>query len=352
MQGRSDSGPGRTITVLQVEGLSVEYATSSGPLRAVEGASFRLHAGETLVIVGESGCGKTTLALGILRLLPRSASVTGGSVRFFFDGRAVEVTRLADHDLREVRWRVAAVVFQSALNAFNPLLRIRDHFLETAAAHGMRYRRGVLGKARKLLEMVQLEADRVLQAYPHELSGGMRQRALLALALLLDPKVLILDEPATALDILTQRSIIALLRSLKERLGLTLLLISHDLSLAAELADRVVTMYAGRIVEVGPVDEVFYRPSHPYTLALLESVPRLRGELHELRVLPGAPPSLVAPPAGCAFAARCPIARDICFRSVPELRALSGGRMSACHFAESQLEAVAAGEREPLAGER
>ncbi|WP_324715544.1 ABC transporter ATP-binding protein [Carboxydochorda subterranea] len=346
--GRTDQRPDQTApprdgAVMRVERLDVQYRTPAGPVRAVQDATFDLLRGETLAIVGESGCGKTTLALALVGLLPRSAAVTGGRVRYRVDGTSIELPGAGEDGVRALRWRVAAMVFQSALNAFNPLLRIRDHFLETAAAHGIRSRREVLRRAGELLELVQLEPSRVLQAYPHELSGGMRQRALLALALLLDPHILILDEPATALDILTQRNIIGLLRSLKQRLGLTLLLISHDLALAAELADRIMTMYAGRIVEVGPVHAVFATPLHPYTQALLQSLPVLRGELRDLRVLAGAPPSLSRLPPGCAFAPRCSMARPECRTVVPMLHEPAPGHMSACHFTEQLLEAASHG---------
>jgi peptide/nickel transport system ATP-binding protein len=308
--------------LLSVRGLSTEYGTRRGPLRATRDVSFDLEPRETVAVIGESGSGKTTLALALIRLLPRNARVSAGEVQFKRDRETVDVLRLDADELRAFRWRDCALVFQSALNAFNPVIDIWSQFLDTARAHGMSNARDVRDRAFELLELVHLDPRRVLPAYPHELSGGMRQRVLIALGLLLRPALLILDEPTTALDILTQRAIIDLLRELRGKLDFSMIFISHDLSLAAELADRVVTMYAGRVVERARVQDLFYRPRHPYSIGLLRAVPRVTGALGSVASIPGSPPDLIRPPEGCPYHPRCPFAIDACRAAVPPLLAV------------------------------
>lgn len=323
--------PQPSQVVLSVRDLRVEYPSRRGVAQALSGVSFDLYRGEVLAVIGESGSGKSTMAYAITRLLPPAARITGGQVIYRDpEGWEADVLRLPPDALRQFRWRRCALVLQSALNAFNPVLRIADHFVDTARAHGWTQRRAVLDRAAELLTLVQLEAGRVLGAFPHELSGGMRQRVLLALALLLQPPVLILDEPTTALDILTQRAIIDLLRRLHRQMGFSLIFISHDLSTAAELADRVATLYAGRLVELAGVYDAFYRPAHPYTAGLVRAVPTLAGEAHDLVSIPGSPPDLVAPPPGCKFHPRCPLADDRCRREEPPVAAVGAGHVAAC----------------------
>jgi peptide/nickel transport system ATP-binding protein len=241
------------------------------------------------------------------------------------------------------------MVFQSALNAFNPVLRVWDQVLDTAKAHGWNDRAAVRGRFLDLLKFVQLDPNRVISAYPHELSGGMRQRTLLAIALLLDPQVLILDEPTTALDILTQRTIISLLRRLKEEQHFTMIFISHDLAVAAELADRVATMYAGRVVEIGKTKDIFYHPRHPYTLGLIQAVPTVTGGFEALASIPGSPPNLVDLPTGCKFHPRCRFATEKCKQQEPNLEKVGEDHFAACwHPAEVQKEV----ERTSLRGAR
>jgi len=318
--------------VLSIRDLSVVYDTSTGPVRAVEGASFDLYPGESIALIGESGSGKTTLGLGLLRLLPRSAKADGQVVYRGRDGRSVDVLTLPNDAVRRFRWQECAMVFQAAQNALNPVARVWDHMLDTVRAHRPTSRNEIRERSERLLRMVQLEPDRVLHAYPHELSGGMRQRVLIAMSLLLDPQILILDEPTTALDILTQRAIIDVLRSLRSQLNFAMLFISHDLSLAAELADRVATMYAGKIVELGDVRDTFYNPKHPYTLGLIKAVPPVAGELHEISSIAGAPPSLLDLPSGCSFHPRCPYSRERCSVDVPPLYSVGTEHVSACHY--------------------
>lgn len=305
--------------ILEVEGLSIDYRSRRGAVHAVRDVSFSLERGETLAIIGESGSGKTTLAVSLIRLSPRSARITGGAIRYRTPDRDLDVLELDDEELRRYRWSDCAMVFQAALNSFNPVISIWDQFLDTGRAHGMRDARKVRERATELLELVRLDPERVLRAYPHELSGGMRQRVLIAMSLLLSPDVVILDEPTTALDILTQRAIIDLLKELRQRLGFSLIFISHDLSIAAELADRMLTMYAGRVVERAAVQDMFYRPRHPYSVGLLRAVPRVSGALGTVVSIPGSPPDLIRLPPGCAYAPRCSFAIDACRAAEPPL---------------------------------
>ncbi|MBA2753717.1 MAG: ABC transporter ATP-binding protein [Chloroflexia bacterium] len=318
--------------VLSVEDVSIEYRTPGGAVRAVRNVSFVVRAGEAVALIGESGSGKTTLGLGLLRMLVRAARITSGRIRFRqTDGQVIDVARLTDRQLREFRWSQCSMVFQSAQNSLNPVLRVGDHFRDTAAAHGWKDTRAVNARSAELLKMVQLDADRVMHAYPHELSGGMRQRVSIAMSLLLEPALIILDEPTTALDILTQRAIIDVIRSLRERLSFTMLFISHDLSLAAELADHVATMYAGEVVEFAPVRESFYRPKHPYTVGLLNAVPPIAGEqFTPLTAIPGSTPDLLDLPPGCTFHPRCPYATEICHREIPPDFVVGPGHLAAC----------------------
>jgi peptide/nickel transport system ATP-binding protein len=308
--------------VLAVEDLSIEYRSRRGAVHAVRDVSFELDRGETLAIIGESGSGKTTLAVSLIRLSPRSARITKGSIRYRDDAKEIDVLELDPDGLRRYRWSDCAMVFQAALNSFNPVISIWDQFLDTGRAHGMRDARRVRDRASELLDLVRLDPERVLRAYPHELSGGMRQRVLIAMSLLLSPNVVILDEPTTALDILTQRAIIDLLKELRDRLGFSMIFISHDLSIAAELADRMLTMYAGRVVERAGVDDMFYRPRHPYSVGLLRAVPRVSGALGAVVSIPGSPPDLIRLPPGCAYAPRCPFAIEKCREAEPPLLAV------------------------------
>jgi peptide/nickel transport system ATP-binding protein len=322
----------RAKVPLTVEDLWVEYQIERGVVKAVRGVSFSLARGESLALIGESGCGKTTLGVALIRLLVQAARIPRGEITYWRGNQGIDVLSLKERELRRFRWSECAMVFQSALNAFNPVLRIWDQILDTAKAHGGMSRAQVRERALQLLEYVQLDPKRVIDAYPHELSGGMRQRVLLAMSLLLDPQVLILDEPTTALDILTQRTIIDLLRRLKEEIGFAMLFISHDLATAAELADRVATMYAGTIVELGPVDDIFYRPAHPYTLGLIRAVPTVTGDFEDLVSIPGAPPDLVDPPPGCKFHPRCPYVTEHCRVEEPKLEIHYGETHSVACF--------------------
>jgi len=315
---------------LSLDNVHVSYATRKGKVQAVRGVTLDLLAGESLALIGESGSGKSTLGLAVVRLLPETAAVAPGSIQYRRGDREVEVLKLTKAELREFRWRDCAMVFQAALNAFNPVLTVWDQTWDTAKAHGWQDKKAVQTRLVELLRFVQLDPKRVIDAYPHELSGGMRQRVLLALSLLLDPQILILDEPTTALDIITQRTIIKLLRQLKEEQHFTMIFISHDLAIAAELADRVATMYAGRVVELGKSNDIFYRPRHPYTLGLIRAVPTVTGGFEQLFSIPGSPPDLINLPSGCKFHPRCAFATDRCKQEEPELATVGPAHEAAC----------------------
>lgn len=318
--------------ILTIKNLTVEYVTPRGVIKAVRNVSFSVYRGETLFVVGESGSGKSTLGLALMNLVPRPGRIVEGSITYNIDGRVVNLLSLTPEEQRRFRWRSVAMVFQSALNSLNPVLRVWDQMYDTIRAHDMSIsREGAYEKIKKLFYLVRLDPDRVLKAYPHQLSGGMRQRVMIAMALLLDPKVLILDEPTTALDLLTQRSIMDLLKNIRRELGITMIFITHDLSLAAELADRVAVMYAGKIVELGNVFDIFYNSKHPYTYALIRSVPKLTSVHEELYPIPGSPPDMANLPPGCKFHPRCPYAIGICKEEEPREEWINSGHMVACH---------------------
>jgi peptide/nickel transport system ATP-binding protein len=322
--------------VLSVQDLSVTYLTGRGQLQAVNHVSFDLHRGETLALIGESGCGKSTMNLALMRLLPSNSKIPHGNILYTkADGSIIDILTMSEKRLREFRWAECAMVFQGALNSLNPVIHVRDMIYDTARAHHTGWnKRQIRERALELFRLVRLDPDRVFNAYPHELSGGMRQRVLIALGLLLNPRVVILDEPTTAVDILTQRTIIDVLQDIRKRLGFSTIFISHDLSVAAEMADTVATMYAGEIVEIGPVNEIFYRPRHAYTYGLLEAVPRLSAGAEELMSIPGSPPDLIEPPAGCKFHVRCPFVTDQCRTQIPPLVPVADNHLAACWEAD------------------
>jgi len=320
------------LPTLAVQNLSIDYRTRRGFVQAVRNVSFEVYPGEALALIGESGSGKTTMGTSIVRLLPSSAVVKGGRI-VYRRGTThessqphqleLDTLRLDDKQLRAFRWRECAMVFQGSLNAFNPVLRICDQFADTSKAHGGPQGKALEERGKTLLNLVRLDPGRAWSAYPHELSGGMRQRVLLALSLLMTPQLLILDEPTTALDVLTQRSIMDVLRDLRSRLNFSMIFISHDLALAAELADRVATAYAGRIIEIGSTRRVFALPRHPYTRGLIRAVPTLRTDKESLASIPGTPPDLVHLPTGCKFHPRCTFATEQCRQEDPPIEAVS-----------------------------
>ncbi len=312
--------------LLVVEGLQTYFTIESETVRAVDGVSFRLDHGEALGIAGESGCGKTTTALSLVRLLPPNARIVGGSVRLM----GIDLIPKSENALRRYRWREISIVFQGAMNALNPVQRVRDQIAEPIEERLGASSAEARQRAGELLELVGIPGGRG-SAYPHELSGGMRQRAMIAMALACDPAIVIGDEPTTALDVMVQAQILKLLEDLRHQLGLSLILITHDLSVIAETCDRVMVMYAGRVAEEGPVSEVFGRPRHPYTQKLLGAFPNIHADRRALAVIPGSPPDLRNPPPGCRFAPRCAFAMDVCSVEVPAETTFDGVRV-ACHL--------------------
>lgn len=325
--------------LLDVEDLSVAFATENGLLHAVNNVSFSLAQGESLGLVGESGCGKSTLGFALMRLLADNGGITNGAVRL--DG--TDLVQLPEHTLREMRWDKVAMVFQNAMSALSPVTRIGDQIVNAVRLHKDMSREQSLRIAGDTFERVGVSRDR-LQQYPHEFSGGMKQRAMLALALICDPQLLIADEPTTALDVVAQRQVLDLFRQLRKDRGLALIMISHDISAVSEICDKVAVMYGGEIMEFGPLRDVFFNYRHPYTWALINSFPSLHQPLRELVALPGAPPSLAAPPTACPFVARCPHAIDICSTQRPPAVQISQSHMARCHRThELSLTPIAGG---------
>jgi peptide/nickel transport system ATP-binding protein len=312
--------------LLVVEDLKTYFSTGSGPVRAVDGVSFKVEHGEALGIAGESGCGKTTTALSLVRILPANAKIISGSISLM----GIDLVPKSDNALRRYRWREISIVFQGAMNALNPVRRIRDQIAEPIEERLGETPKAARKRAGDLLELVGIPRKRG-DAYPHQLSGGMRQRAMIAMALACDPAIVIGDEPTTALDVMVQAQILELLEDLRQKLGLSLILITHDLSVIAETCDRVMVMYAGRIAEEGPVDEVFRRPRHPYTQKLMAAFPNIHADRRTLDVIPGEPPDLRQPPPGCRFSPRCPFVMPVCREVVPPETTFSGVRV-ACHL--------------------
>jgi len=315
--------------LLSVRGLKFDYRTATGPVRALNGISFDLESGQALGLVGESGCGKTTVARAVLRLLPANAAIAEGEVLF----RGRNLVTMSPEELRAVRWRDIALVPQSAMNALDPVYRVSSQIVEAIQIHEDCSTADARRRAERLFDLVGLKREWI-DRYPHEFSGGMRQRAIIAMALALDPALIIADEPTTALDVIMQEQVIEELNRVRREKGIALILITHDIALVAENCDRVAVMYAGEIVELAPSASLFAEPMHPYTIALCNSFPSLESGSRELVSIAGAPPDLAAPPPGCRFAPRCPFAQPRCGAEAPALRALATGHSVACHFAE------------------
>jgi len=309
------------MAILKLEGLTTHYSTLRGWVRAAESVSFEIDKGEALGVVGESGCGKTTVALSILKILPQGGRIRKGKI--FFDGS--DLVPLSTSEMRKIRWKGISIVFQGSMNAMNPVFKVGDQIIEAIRLHERDVSKSdAKRRAEALLEMVGVDASRV-DNYPHEFSGGMRQRALIAMALAVNPKLLIADEPGTALDVIVQAQVLHLLRSLKEKLGLSMMMISHDLSIVAEVCEKIAIMYAGHVVEYGNISAIFDEPLHPYTQGLLGAFPSIKGERKKLISIPGQPPDLLDPPKGCPFHPRCPYAMDVCKGDFPEMKKAGKG---------------------------
>jgi oligopeptide/dipeptide ABC transporter ATP-binding protein len=335
--------------VLDVAQLRVEFRTDEGRLPAVRGVSFQLHRGEVLGIVGESGSGKSVTSLAIMGLLPRSAQLSG-SVRF----AGAELLTMSDAQLSRVRGRGISMIFQDPMGALNPVYPIGYQLVEAIRAHQPLSRDTAHQQALRLLEAVGIpHPAEQAGSYPHELSGGMRQRVVIAIAMANQPDVIIADEPTTALDVTVQAQVLQALRTAKEHTNAAMLLITHDLGVIAGHADRVLVMYAGKIVEAGSVEDIFYAPRMPYTLGLLGSLPRLDERRPRLHPISGAPPSLANLPPGCSFAPRCPLAESLCQAEEPPLApAGAPGQLSACHFRDRLAGLTPGDVFQPLARDR
>jgi oligopeptide/dipeptide ABC transporter ATP-binding protein len=316
-----------TSPLLEVEDLRVDFFTRRGVVQAVRGVSFSLERGETLGVVGESGSGKSVMAQTLLGLVELPGKITGGDVRW----KGESLVRKADSTLSRVRGKEIAMIFQDPMTSLNPLFTVGTQIAEVVRRHLGVGKRAAFERAVELLDLVGIANPQArVKQYPHEMSGGMRQRVLIAMALACDPELLVADEPTTALDVTIQAQILELVADIQERLGLAVLLITHDLGVVAGLCDRVAVMYSGKLVEIGGADELFETPAHPYTAGLLNSTPRLDLVMPRLVSIEGSPPDLVNPPSGCPFAARCPLAITQCLESMPDMQTYDGGRRAAC----------------------
>ena len=318
--------------VLDVQGLTVEFRQENQPsVRAVDDVDLTLRRGEVLGVVGESGCGKTTLALSLLRLLPSNGRIAAGRIAFL--GR--DLLDLSEDEMGGIRWRHIAMVFQGAMNALNPVRTVGDQIAEPIRRHQPRITAQVVeATVRRLLDTVGINPAR-RNDYPHQYSGGMRQRAVIAMALACAPTVLIADEPTTALDVMIQAQILRLLTDLKSRLGLALILVTHDLGVVAEMCDHVVVMYGGVVAEVGTVDDIFNNPRHPYTQALLKAFPDISRPAERMQSILGTPPRLDPPPPGCRFTDRCPAVMERCRAEAPPQHTVVPGHLARCHLVEA-----------------
>jgi len=323
------------VPLLDVENLQTHFGTPDGVVRAVEGLSFHIDAGETVSIVGESGCGKSVTSMSILRLIQEPPGKIAGSIRF--QGR--DLLKASEREMRDIRGNAISMIFQEPMTSLNPVLSVGRQIGETVRLHQGMNARDAEAKAVEMLTLVGIPAPaRRVHEYPHQLSGGMRQRVMIAMALACNPKLLIADEPTTALDVTIQAQILDLMRDLKTRMGSAIMLITHDLGVVAEMAQRVVVMYAGRKVEEAPVNEIFAHPMHPYTRGLLGAMPKLGSSLEaddrgKLAEIAGLVPSLKEPIIGCAFAGRCPMVTEVCRRIAPAIALKAPDHLVACHYA-------------------
>lgn len=322
----SSSAQGKKV-LLKIRGLTVEFRVPRGILRAVDNLDIDVYENEVLGLVGESGCGKSVLAHAILKLVDPNGRIAGGSILF----QDKEVLNLKGRKLRRYRWEGVSIIFQGAFNSLNPVMKVFEHMVDTTLAHEKATKQEILNRSTELLQVMRLDANTVLDRYSHELSGGMKQRVIGSMALLLRPKLLILDEPCSALDMLTQKFFMKMLVDMRKETETSMIFITHDLAQVAEVADRVAVMYGGVIFEMGDTENIFYNPTHPYTKALLNSIPSIVGDISKLKPLPGPLPDPVCPPQGCEFHPRCPYAIEICSKVKPELEQVKADWLVACH---------------------
>jgi len=319
------------MPVIDVDHLTINYRTMRGPVRAAENVSFKVEKGEALGLAGESGCGKTTVALSLLRMLPFNGKIVSGKI--IYDGR--DISKISEKELREkIRWKAISIVFQGAMNALNPVFRVGEQISEAIYTHEPDVKKEEIAqRTTKLFELVGLDPSRI-DNYPHEYSGGMRQRALIAMALACNPGLLISDEPCTALDVIVAAQVLKLLREIKAKLNIGMILISHDLSIIAETCEKVGIMYAGMLSEYGDAGDIFREPLHPYTQGLISAFPSIRSERVKMVSIAGTPPDLLRPPTGCRFHPRCQYAMDICRKIVPSWSRIEDRRYVACWLYE------------------
>ena len=320
------------MTLLKVNGLKTYFHISQGEVKAVDDVSFELEKGQALGLVGESGSGKTTTALSIARLLPKEGSICGGEI--ILEG--TDLVKLSDTEIQKHRWDDVSIVFQGAMNALNPVMKIGQQISEAIILHQKLDKKAALERAKDLLELVEIPRSRVSN-YPHEFSGGMKQRAMIAMALACDPKIIIGDEPTTALDVMVQAQILNLIKRLRLELDMGFILITHDLSILAETCDRIAIMYAGKIVEIGSIEDIFENTSHPYTKKLIDCFPDISGEKKMTDGIPGIPPNMLELPKGCPFHPRCDHADERCREELPEDKEIAPLHRVGCHKWEEIL---------------
>jgi peptide/nickel transport system ATP-binding protein len=319
--------------VLEVSGLTVEYATAQGPVVAVDDIDLDVAPGEFLGVVGESGCGKSTMLFAIAKLLNPPARIRSGAVRF----HGQNLVTMTEKQLNVLRWRDLSVVMQSAMNALNPVTTIGAQFKDTMIAHSTNDRRDIAARSAEVLELVGIDPIH-LRSYPHQLSGGMRQRAMIAMALLFTPDLVIMDEPTSALDVVAQRALMLQIKHLQQELGFAVVFVTHDMSLVSHFSDRLLVMYAGQVVEAGPTRDVFDHPSHPYSHGLLDAFPSIRGPRTELLGIPGRPPELRNLPTGCRFHPRCPVAVPRCSSTAPPFFAVGAVQARCLRLGDEPVE--------------
>jgi peptide/nickel transport system ATP-binding protein len=321
--------------LLEVDDLSVSYLTDAADIGAVDRVSLTLDAGEFLGIVGESGCGKSTLLFAIAQLLTPPAQITSGRVVF----KGQDLVQLTDGELRHVRWRDYSVVMQSAMNALNPMKSIAAQFKDTMRAHERMSSAAIRARSAEVLQLVGIDRAH-LESYPHQLSGGMRQRAMIAMALLFTPQLVIMDEPTSALDVVAQRSLMTKIKDLQRQFGFAVIFVTHDMSLIVHYSDRVMVMYAGQVAEIGATGSIFERPLHPYSKGLLDAFPSVRGPRRALTGIPGSPPDLGRPPSGCRFHPRCSEAMAQCTTTEPDLYVIDETQVRCLLYTEQLRDAV------------
>ncbi len=315
-----------TNNVLEVKDLTMHYMTRKGPVYAVDGVTFHVGRGEAIGLVGESGCGKTSVAISLLKLLPNNARILEGQININDD----DIVPLGDKEMNHHRWKNISMVFQAAMNSLNPVYTVEEQILEAMREHIPHLSDQEMSeKIDHLFDLVGLDPALKTQ-YPHQYSGGMRQRAVIAMALSCDPDIIIADEPTTALDVIVQDAILKRIREIQEELNMAMIYISHDIAVIAEVSQRVGVMYAGKLVEMASTEAIFHNPIHPYTMALMSSFPSIVGEKTELVTLSGEPPDLLNPPMGCRFHPRCPYATEVCHEEEPEFRDHGAGHLAAC----------------------